>query len=433
MKRIAEIKLELWRKKKKIKPLLLTGARQVGKTWLMKNLGKQQFKNYVYINFEKEQAYRNLFEADLNAEKMVQTLGLMSNQTIVDGETLLIFDEIQEAPNALTSLKYFAEDRPHLHVIAAGSLLGIALDRGSFPVGKVEFMAIQPMNFEEFLLAIGESSLCQLIEQGDFSIISSFKDKFIQALRTYYIVGGMPEAVSVFVEENSNFDEVKQIQKAILNAYMQDFAKHAPAPLIPKIIAVWESMVSQLARENKKFVYGLLKSGARAREYEQAIDWLINYGLVHRIYAINKISFPLQAYKDLKSFKLYVLDVGLLSNMSNLSPNIVIDSHTFFQEFKGALTEQYVLQELISNNAENLSYWSNESGVAEVDFIFEKNGTFYPLEVKATENLQAKSLRVFHEQHPEIRCYRTSLSSYREEEWMTNIPLYALRKIVDKP
>lgn len=430
MKRIAENTLVSWRQKKKIKPLLLTGARQVGKTWLMKNLGMQHFNNYIYINFEKEQAYRNLFETDLNTEKIVQTLSLMTKQTFVDGETLLILDEIQEAPNALTSLKYFAEDRPNLHVIAAGSLLGVTLDRGSFPVGKVEFMTIRPMNFEEFLLAIGESSLHQLIEQGDFSIISSFRDKFIHALRTYYIVGGMPEAVSVFVDEESNIDEVRRIQKAILNAYMQDFAKHAPAVLIPKIISVWESMASQLARENKKFVFGLLKSGARAREYEQAIDWLVNYGLVYKIYAINKISFPLHAYKDLKSFKLYVLDVGLLSNMSNLSPNIVIDNHTFFQEFKGALTEQFALQELISAGAENMSYWSNDTGVAEVDFVFEQSGIFYPLEVKATENLQAKSLRVFHEQHPEIRCFRTSLSNYREEEWMTNIPLYALRKIL---
>ncbi len=430
MKRLAEEALKTWSSKKKLKPLLLMGARQVGKTWLMKNLGSEQFKNLIYINFEKDQSYRNLFDSDLNTNRIVETLALLTNQNVVDGETLLIFDEIQEAPNALTSLKYFAEDRPNLHVIAAGSLLGVTLDRGSFPVGKVEFLTIRPMSFGEFLSATGNESLLKLLVQHNFEIISALRDKFIQALRTYYIVGGMPEAVSVFAEGNANFADVKQIQKAILNSYMQDFAKHAPAILIPKIISVWDGLVSQLAKENKKFVYGLLKSGARARDFEDAIDWLVNYGLVYKIHAVNKLAFPLHAYKDLKSFKLYALDVGLFSNMANLSPNIVLDNDAFFQEFKGSLTEQFVQQELIAANAENISYWSNDVGVAELDFVFEHKGVFYPLEVKAAENLQSKSLRVFHEKHPELHCFRTSLSNFREEEWMTNIPLYAITNIL---
>jgi uncharacterized protein len=430
MYRLAEESLSKWRYKVKFKPLILMGARQVGKTWLMKNLAEKYFQNHIYINFEKDQAFKNLFEKDLNIGNIVDTLGLMHQEKIIDGKTLIIFDEIQEAKNALTSLKYFAEDRPNLHIIAAGSLLGVALDPGSFPVGKVELSHIHPMNFEEFLLATDKTSLNELLKKGNVEIISTFKERFIKALRTYYMVGGMPEAVSTFTQKNANFSEIKEVQNAILSAYMQDFAKHAPAALIPKIMSVWESMVSQLARENKKFIYGLVKTGARAREYELAIEWLIQYGLIHRIYAVNKIAFPLKAYKDLKSFKLYISDVGLLSQMANLSPNIVINNNSFFQEFKGALTEQFVQQELISLGVRDLNYWTNDNGMAELDFIFEKDGVMYPLEVKATENLQSKSLKVFHEKHPAIQCYRTSLSDFRDEGWMRNIPLYALKTLV---
>jgi uncharacterized protein len=426
MYRKAEVALTDWKNRKSLKPLILTGARQVGKTWLMKNLGQQHFEHFIYINFEKEPSYRNLFEADLNTERIIQTLSLLQNQKVEDGKTLLIFDEIQEATNALTSLKYFAEDRPNLHIIAAGSLLGVTLDKGSFPVGKVEFLKIHPMSFDEFLKATHQSVLCELLVQKDYTIICSFRDRYIHALRNYYLVGGMPEAVAAFASDDISFDEVKRIQEAILNSYMLDFAKHAPALLIPKIIAVWYGLVSQLSKENKKFVYGLLKSGARAREYEDAIDWLVNYGLVHKIYAVHKLAFPLQAYKDLKSFKLFAFDVGLLSHLAQMSPNVILDNATFFEEFKGALTEQYVLQELIVAEAKNISYWVNENGTSELDFVFEKNGVFYPLEVKATENLQAKSLKVFHEKHMKIHCYRTSLSNYREEAWMTNVPLYAI-------
>lgn len=423
MFRLTQNDLKEWKNKKALKPLLLTGARQVGKTWLMKNLGQNEFDNFVYLNFEKEKSYQKLFDGDLDTKMIVDTLAIMTKQEIVDGKTLLIFDEIQDAPRALTSLKYFAEERPDLHVIAAGSLLGVTLEKGSFPVGKVEFLRINPMNFYEFLKATN-SPLSDLLSKKDFTIINSFKEQYINALRAYFLVGGMPEVVANYAKNSTDFKTVKQTQENILGAYMQDFAKHAPATLIPKIINVWNSMVSQLAKENKKFIYGLVKTGARARDYEQAIDWLINYGLVHQVFAVNKIAFPLTAYRDLKCFKLYVLDIGLLAFMANLNPDVVMDNDVFFMEFKGALSEQYVLQELLALKAGNISYWTNATGMAELDFILEKEGQIYPIEVKASENSQAKSLRVFHEKHPQYHCYRTSLSDYRKEDWMTNLPLY---------
>jgi predicted AAA+ superfamily ATPase len=429
MLRIAEKDLLEWKNSATFKPLLLMGARQVGKTWLMKNLGETHFQNYIYVNFEKDPSYQKLFETSLDPKKIVKTLSLLHNQKIEEGQTLIIFDEIQEASHALTSLKYFAEDFPNIHIIAAGSLLGVALDKGSFPVGKVEFLKIYPLNFQEFLWATNQAALWEFIKNKDFEVIHSFKEQYIRALRNYYIVGGMPEAVALFVKKEGSYTEVKRIQANILNAYMQDFAKHAPAPLIPKIIAVWNGLASQLAKENKKFVYGALKSGARAREYENAIDWLINYGLVHKIYAVNKLAFPLQAYRDFKNFKLYASDIGLLAHMSQLNPHVILEDADFFEEFKGALTEQYVMQELNAFKLENISYWSNENGNAELDFIFEQHGVFYPLEVKAAENLQAKSLKIFHQKNKDVFCYRTSLSNYRKESWMSNIPLYALGSI----
>jgi predicted AAA+ superfamily ATPase len=429
MLRIVEKDLLEWKNSTSFKPLLLMGARQVGKTWLMKNLGESHFQNYIYVNFEKEPSYQKLFETSLDPKKIVETLSLLHNQKIEEGQTLIIFDEIQEASHALTSLKYFAEDFPNIHIIAAGSLLGVTLDNGSFPVGKVEFLKIYPLNFQEFLWATNQAALWEFIKNKDYEVIHSFKEQYIRALRNYYIVGGMPEAVGTFIKKEGSYTEVKRIQANILNAYMQDFAKHAPAPLIPKIIAVWNGLASQLAKENKKFVYGALKSGARAREYENAIDWLINYGLVHKIYAVNKLAFPLQAYRDFKNFKLYASDIGLLAHMSQLNPHVILEDADFFEEFKGALTEQYVMQELNAFKLENISYWSNENGNAELDFIFEQHGVFYPLEVKAAENLQAKSLKIFHQKNKDVFCYRTSLSNYRKESWMTNIPLYALGSI----
>lgn len=431
MKRFAENQLSSWAKRATHKPLILLGARQVGKTWLMKNLGKNQFSNMIYLNFKREKEYAQLFDLNLDPNRICSAISTLFGSSIIDGETLLIFDEIQDAPNALTSLKYFAEDRPNLHVIAAGSLLGVTMEKGSFPVGKVEFLFIKPMNFHEYLLGTQQDGLYNLIQNNDYKLWEVFKEKLTHALKTYYFVGGMPEAVQKYVEQPDNFELVRTTQQHILLAYTQDFAKHAPAVLIPKIVMVWDSIVSQLSKENKKFVFGLVKSGARARDFEQAIDWLVNYGLIHKIYAVNKIVTPLDAYRDLKNFKLYVHDVGLLSCLAQLNQKIIIDGESIFQEFKGALTEQFVVQELKTITKNNIHFWTNETGKAEVDFIFQEGTKTFPIEVKAAENLQSKSLKVFREKNEKQHCYRTSLSNFRVESWMTNVPLFALSTFIE--
>jgi uncharacterized protein len=419
-----------WKEKKRRKPLLLLGARQVGKTWLMKSFGTHYFENYVYVNFEKESKYRKLFEEDFNPERIVKLIEIQTRQKIVAGKTLLILDEIQEARGGLTSLKYFNEDMPELHIIGAGSLLGIsAAQQTSFPVGKVEFQYLFPLTFDEFLNANKRSDLVELIRKNDWKSVAFFEQEYIRLLKQYYFVGGMPEVVSSFVE-NENYIEVREIQNAILKSYEQDFAKHAPGEIIPKLLMVWNNLVSQLSKENKKFIYSVIRTGARAREFEGAIDWLLNYGLINKIYCAKKAAKPLKSYRDLQAFKLYHLDVGLLGAMGGLSEKTIMETDSFFQEFKGSLTEQFVIQQLTPYNLDDLHYWVNSSGSAEVDLIFENEHTITPLEVKAAENLQSKSLKVFNDKHPELRCYRTSLSRYRQEDWLTNVPLYAVFNLV---
>jgi uncharacterized protein len=429
MKRDLTKKLENWKNKPTRKPLIIFGARQVGKTWLMKNFGKVFFENTIYLNFERDPILKNIFQENLKPENIIKSIEIYSQQKIETGKTLLIFDEIQEVEGALSSLKYFQEELPHLHILAAGSLLGLSLKhKTSFPVGKVEFLHLHPMTFLEFLDAINFEDYRQLIENKDWKMMELFKDKFQKVLKEYYFIGGMPEVVKNYVE-NQNFDEVRDVQNNILLAYEQDFSKHAPGNIIPKIRMVWNNAVAQLAKENKKFVYGLVKEGSRAKEFENALDWLEDYGLMKRVYRINKAAFPLTAYKDLKSFKIFLLDIGLLGAMANLNSKSIIEKEALFQEFKGALTEQYASQQLYALGNMNLHYWSNDSGNAEIDFIFEKDNIIYPLEVKAAENLQAKSLKTFYEQHKNIHCYRTSLSNYRKEDWMTNIPLIGISQI----
>lgn len=430
MKRFVESELIKWRKSSSKKPLLIYGARQVGKTWLMKNFGRTAFDNVVYINFEKEIQLRTIFEQDYNPERIVKLLEIHANEKIVAGKTLVIFDEIQDAKGALTSLKYFREEMNELHIMGAGSLLGIALkQQTSFPVGQVEFLHLHPLNFTEFLLATDNENLVELIQKtSDWQLVTTFKERYISLLKNYYFVGGMPEAVQSFCE-NKNFDAVRQIQENILLSYEQDFSKHAPAEIIPRIRMIWNSLVSQLAKENKKFIYGLIKEGARAKEFELALTWLEDYGLIYKIYRTKKANFPLSAYIDLNAFKTYSIDVGLLAAMGNINPKILLEGDALFQEFKGALTEQFVLQELITSKNKQIHYWANDSGGAEIDFIFEVNNTIIPLEVKANENLQSKSLKTFSLKNPSIYCYRTSLSNYREESWLTNVPLYAIGMI----
>jgi predicted AAA+ superfamily ATPase len=431
MKRSAEKNLIAWKESLSRKPLLIYGARQVGKTWLMKQFGAQEFANTVYVNLEKEIPLRTLFEQDYQPQRIIKTIETYFNQDILPGKTLLIFDEIQEAKGALTALKYFNEELAELHIIGAGSLLGIALkQQTSFPVGQVEFLHLYPMSFYEFLLATGNLKLVRLIEEKDWQVLISLRTKIVALLKSYYFVGGMPEAVLSFSLDN-NYSKVRKIQENILLSYEQDFAKHAPTEIIPRIRMIWNAVVSQLAKENKKFIYGLLKEGARAKEFETALNWLENYGLIYRVNRTKKANFPLAAYSDLSAFKLYILDVGLLGAIGNLNPKTIVEKEQLFSEFKGALTEQFVLQELKVTGQKQLYYWANDSGSAEIDFIFENLNTIIPLEVKASENLQAKSLKTFALKYPGIHCYKTSLSDYRQESWVTNVPLYGAREILE--
>jgi len=425
MERNIQSSLTAWVTRKNRKPLVLIGPRQVGKTWLMKQLGADQFQHVVYVNFERERSMSSLFEGDYDPQRIVNALEVFSGKKIEGGQTLVILDEIQEARGGLTALKYFQEELSQLHLIAAGSLLGVGTKTTtSFPVGKVELMHVHPMNFVEFLQAMGEDKLSDLILGQNSELIEVFHQRLVSLLKAYYFVGGMPEAVSTYAETESPQD-VRAIQLQILDAYERDFSKHAPKEVIPRIRQIWDTFVAQLAKENKKFVYGLIRTGARARDYESAIEWLMNYGLVHKVYRTSAAKLPLKAYVDAKHFKLFFHDVGLLAALAQLDARIILEGDKLFSEFKGALTEQFVLQQLISQGTGAPFYWTNDSGQAEVDFLFETKGVLFPLEVKAAENLQSKSLQVFHEKHKDIHCYRTSLSGFREEKWLTNVPLYA--------
>lgn len=410
------------------KPLLLRGARQVGKTWIMKEFGRENYEQVLYINFERDKLLQNLFKTDFNIHRILSALQVQSGIVPQPENTLIIFDEIQEAQGALTSLKYFQEEAPEYHIIGAGSLLGIALNNTSFPVGKIQFLEMYPMSFFEFLEAMEESELLKLLEKKDWELIETFHERIVGLLRHYYYVGGMPEVVKNYVN-NLNYESVRGLQKDILDAYELDFSKHAPQQIIPKIRMVWKSLPSQLSRENKKFVYGLVKSGARAREYEHALNWLVDYGLIHRIYRISKPGFPLRSYEDLKAFKLYALDIGLLGALSGLDVQILLQKNALFTEFKGALTEQFVLQQLISEVHTLPNYWSNEASTNEVDFIMEYQQNLFPIEVKAEENLQSKSLKSYHQQFNPKMSIRTSLAHFRKEAWLINVPLYAIGEI----
>ncbi|ETA79288.1 ATP-binding protein [Youngiibacter fragilis] len=429
MYRSAMKKLKAWKAKVNRKPLIIRGARQVGKTWLMKEFGANEYENVVYINFDNNERMSNLFEGSLEVERLVTGLELYSGHKIDPQDTLLIFDEIQEVPKALTSLKYFHENAPQYNIICAGSLLGIALHHGtSFPVGKVEFLDMYPMSFLEFIHAMGKDQHAALLEKGDFEMANTFNQDFIDLLKQYYFIGGMPEVVHDF-SRNRDFNMAREIQKHILDAYEQDFSKHAPNNVVPSIRMLWNSIPAQLAKENKKFIYGLIKEGARAKEYEIAMLWLTDCGLVHKIQRVVTPSLPLKAYEDLKAFKLYLLDVGLLSCMTGLRQVVLLEGNNLFREFKGALTEQYVLQQLKTLDGIDTYYWSAERGTSEVDFVID-NGTYItPLEVKAAENLQSKSMKVYRDKYKPNMSIRTSMADYRRDDWLLNLPLWAVETI----
>lgn len=421
--------LKEWKKSKYRKPLIIEGARQVGKTWLMQEFGKQAYKDMVYINFDSNTSMKTLFEADLNTDRLIMGMELYIGKKIDPNHTLIVFDEVQEVPKALSSLKYFYENAPQYHIICAGSLLGTALHEGtSFPVGKVDFLKLYPLSYKEYLMAIGKEQYAKLVSKHDFEMMKAFKNVLIDTLKQYYYVGGMPEAVLHF-SENQDFNEVRKIQQRILDAYEQDFSKHAPNEVVPRIRMLWNSIPSQLARENKKFVYGLVREGARAKEYEAALLWLADCGLVYRIGRVTSGNIPLKAYEDLKAFKLFMLDVGLLGCMAGLRQRTLVEGNDLFTEFKGALTEQYVLQQLLTDSELRIFYYTNDRGSCEIDFVVDDGERIIPLEVKAEENLKAKSLKMYCERFKPELAVRTSMSDFREEEWMTNLPLYAAGEI----
>ena len=430
MKRYAMQELIDWKNRSERMPLIIRGARQVGKTWLMKEFGECEFNSVAYINFDNNERMETLFSGSYDINRLISGLQIESGVSINSKNTLLIFDEIQEVPRAIASLKYFRENAPEYSIVAAGSLLGVALHEGtSFPVGKVDFMDLYPMSYLEFLEALNREDLVKLLHSGDWELIGAFKSIYIDLLRQYYFVGGMPEVVNSFVNRQ-DYTEVRRIQNRLLASYEQDFSKHAPNESVPRIRMLWDSVPAQLAKENKKFIYGLIRQGARAKEFELAMQWLLDCGLIHKTNRITKPGMPLAAYQD-NGFKLYLLDVGLLAAKSNLDVKSLLEGNKIFEEFKGALTEQYVQQQLIASLCIRPYYWSTEKGTAEVDFVFQHGTDIIPLEVKAEENLKARSLKSYVEKYAPNLAVRTSMSNYRKEEWFTNVPLYAIGTVTN--
>ncbi len=423
MKRLITYQLKEWKGKKNRKPLIIQGARQVGKTWVMKAFGANYFKKYVYINFESNSNLQSVFETDLDISRLITVFEIETGISI-DEETLIILDEIQEAKGGLTALKYFYENAPQYYLMAAGSFLGVSLQKGhTFPVGKVDFLRLYPMCFEEFLLNLNEELLLKNLREQNWQVLLPFHEKLISLLRLYYFVGGMPEVVAEYIADK-NLKQARALQNNILLGYENDFSKHAPIDVVPKIRLVWQSVIGQLAKENKKFVYGQLKTGARAKEFESAINWLVNSGLVHKSNRITKPGIPLLTYADMDAFKLYLLDIGLLNAMAGLGEKTILNRNQILVEHKGAMTEQYAAQELKIKH--ELFYWSAKNGTSELDFILQKEDSLIPVEVKAEENLKAKSLWVFMEKYKPDQAVRTSMSFYRTDKRLINIPLYAL-------
>lgn len=427
MKRNAYNSLIEWKKipDGKRKPLILNGARQVGKTWLLEEFGKNEFESVAEINFEKQPQMASIFAADFDVNRIIRAIQLATGVKLVPGKTLIIFDEIQDVERGLLSLKYIFNDAPEYHIVAAGSLLGITLKQESFPVGKVDFLNINPLSFDEFLIAMHQDNMVEALKRKDWELISAFKSKYIDFLRQYYFVGGMPEVVEAY-SVNQDFEEVRDIQKDLLMSYERDFSKHPPFEIVPKIKQVWEHIPAQLAKENKKFVYNVIRKGARAKEFEGAIEWLSNAGAVHKVTRISKSSVPIKGFEDMDSFKLYIIDIGLLGAMSGLDARTLINGNEIFEQYKGALTEQYVLQQLKCIDDLQIHYWTPDAGMAEIDFVVQSNGRVIPIEVKAEENLKSKSLKSYREKYSPEVSVRTCMSDYKEQEDLVNIPLYAI-------
>ena len=426
MERFLMNELVAWKNSRRRKPLILNGARQVGKTWLLKEFGKTQFEKTAYVSLDANEAARALFDANFDMGRIIDGLSLLTGVRIEPSSTLVILDEIQSAPKALTALKYFCEEASDYAVAAAGSLLGISAMEGSgYPVGKVDTLDLHPMSFREFLDATGERMLRELVDKGDLALIDAFRDREALALKRYCVVGGMPAVVDEFAA-TGDYEAVRRVQEQILEDYERDFAKHIPMRLYPRVHEVWDSIPAHLSHENKKFVFGRVREGARAKDFEESIVWLEQAGLIHRVHRVTKPGMPLVAYDDHKAFKVFLSDVGLLGAMSGLDSASIVDGNAVFTEFKGAMTEQYVCQQLISDCGMRPFYWSAENSSGEIDFLTRGCGKTFAIEVKAEENLRAKSLRAFKDKNPEVCAVRFSLSGYREQDWMRNVPLYTI-------
>ncbi len=412
------------------KPLLMEGARQVGKTWLARELGEKEFGSFIELNFEKQTVLRSLFELDFNLDRILLAVSAFSGRQVVPGKTLLFLDEIQWAPRGLLALKYFHDELPKLHVIAAGSLLGVIDHEGdSFPVGKVTFLRVFPMTYAEFLAATGKKALLDILQGKDRSLQNVFHDQFEQALRNYYFVGGMPEAVAKFVD-TGDYDKVRRVQKDLIRSYESDFSKHPPKEIVPRMHLVWDSIPTHLSKENKKFVYSAIRPGARAKEFETAIQWLKDAGVVYKQTRVTAGETPLKGFEDENDFRLFLVDVGLLGAMCSLSRKTLLDGTGFYKQFKGALTEQYVMQELVCHEDCEVFYWDPDTGHSQLDFVIQAGDEVIPLEVKAEKNLKAKSMRVFSDKYHPKHVYRTSLAPYSKGENLTEIPLYSISAFI---
>lgn len=426
MERSIYSSLKKWKESPTRKPLILQGARQVGKTYILKEFGAREYSEVVYINCDDNNDMQNMF-VDYDVDRIIRSLSAISGISIKPSTTLLILDEIQEVERGLASLKYFCEKAPEYHVAVAGSLLGITMHEGtSFPVGKVDMLYMYPMDFEEFLLAMGKEQLVELLRNNSWATLTPLRGMLTELLRQYYFVGGMPEAVKTYVERGDIW-EVRSIHSKIIDAYRNDMSKHVPKQQVQRINMVWNSIPSQLARDNKKFIYGALRKGARANDFEIAIQWLVDSGLVHKVHRISKPVVPLKFYEDMASFKLFLLDCGLLGALSETPPEQILIGDNVFEEYKGAFTENYVLQQLKSLPRTFVYYYSNDNSTLEIDFVVQHEAHVIPIEVKAEENLRAKSLRQFVTDNSGLHGVRFSMSDYREQDWLTNMPLWAVR------
>ncbi|MBE6338710.1 MAG: ATP-binding protein [Lentimicrobiaceae bacterium] len=425
MKREIYEELLRWKNNLNRKPLVITGARQVGKTWIMREFGRNEYDDVVYINCDNEKRMETLLSDDYNIDRILLGLQAISGINIKSDKTLIILDEIQEVPRGLHLLKYFYEEAPEYHIMVAGSLLGIILNRGvSFPVGKVDIMELHPMNFNEFLEAMGQEQLLKVLDSNDWKLIDILSSKYIELLRQYYFVGGMPEAVLSY-SNSKDIAQVRDIQSNILKAYRNDISKHATKSESIKIGQVLDSLPSQLSKENKKFIYGVIKSGARASEFELAIQWLIDAGIIHKVNRIKEARMPLKFYEDISAFKLFLLDLGLFACMCEVPASEILIGNNIFIEYKGAFAEQYVLQQIISRKVKPY-YWSSEKTPSEIDFVIQRDDKIVPIEVKAEVNVKARSLRQFITNNPDLKGVRYSMLGYIDQGWVENVPLYAI-------